>query len=592
MIKLPNDNKKITQTNRSDILGNVWSSFGLDLQSNVGVIQVSPRLKVNTTGVSNQGLAVAFAGFDQRIWALAGTRIFKNSSYDLTTAFTEDASTNAITNYLDYTGDMTLFNSTLVTTSNDKLMSKAANGSGTGAWTNRATLGGSSQLHKMVYFRKFNRLYYLDSNSQIKSLDSGWVEATSGSYFIDLGFNSGLPYTMEADDRFIWIGTAVTSPSSTINTTSGAKILTWDGISGQITNEYILKATGVKALCRDDSGVMHAMDNEGALLKFAGNGFVEIGRLPFKNKLGYKAASNLYDSFIHPNGLKFTRNGTFKVLVNNLNGDNDGTINENLPSGIWEWSADTGFVHCQPLTYNTVGSTSITDYGQNRVSAIGGLWIPEVYTTSSSGRSSLICGATLFTDASSTATSIFCEDPLNTTQKYGYFVTSWVHSQQIQDTWQKLWLKYRRFLASDDKIVAKYRTKEATATEISITWVNTTSFTTSTDLTNYTGYEVEVIQGTGSGKCSHISSVVHNVLSGTWTANLDETYTGVTTGTAKARLQNWTKCGIITGQTDESSQLLIETSSERVQVKVCAQFTGEDQIFQLAITNATKQPIV
>ncbi len=95
------------------------------------------------------------------------------------------------------------------------------------------------------------------------------------------------------------------------------------------------------------------------------------------------------------------------------------------------------------------------------------------------------------------------------------------------------------------------------------------------------GYEVEVIQGTGSGKCAHITGVTG---SGTYTVTLDDDFTGVS-GTAKIRIQNWIKSGVESSQSDEFYKFLIGVTGERVQFKCCMLFTGENEIYELAVTD-------
>lgn len=585
----PRDTKQLRQLNRGKILGELWSSFGLDLFSELGLIKLSPRLRINTSGVSNQGLSVSFKTFDQILFTLAGTRVFKNSAFNLISPFVEDASTGAITTYNSDYSDMEVFNSTLVTTSVDKVMSKIINASGTGAWTQRATLNTVTSLHKLCYGSKFNRIYYIDDFSGIKSMDTSWSEATSGSYFIDIPRPFGFPFTLCDDSSDIWIGTVNAVPSGQVNSTKGASILRWDAISSQVTSRYEIPAQGVLALCKDDRGIIHAIDTNGALLQFNGSGFDEIGRLPLTREVLINGTSLKYNGFIHPNGFSFTRNGTFIVNINNLVGDSGATVKENIASGIWEWSKESGFIHRQSYTYNALGSTSITDYGQNRISQVGALYQPNIYSADATGKPNIICGATYYTNASSTATGIFVDDPLDALQKYGYFVSSWTQSQSLKDTWQKLAVKYRKFLDSADRIWIKYRLTEASPVEFTLTWSalspTTVTFTTSTDLTGKEGYEVEVLQGTGSGKGAHIVSITNNA--GTYTVVLDEPFTGVTTGTAKGRYQAWIKTLVVSDQLTESViKTIANATSERVQLKVCMQFTGEDELHEVALLSA------
>jgi len=595
----PRETKQLVQKNRGKLLGNIWASFCLDLQSELGAIRVSPRLKINTTSTStipstDLGIPTAFMSFDQIIFALCGARVLKNTSFDLISSFVTDVSTGADSSYDASYCDMTLFNQTLVTTTPTKVLSKAVNGSGTGAWTQRATLGTATSLHKLCWMPGTNRVYYFDDFQSIKSLDTTWTEATSGTYFISIPYTSGLLYTMLADKTNIWIGTVNTAPSGVLNLMGGGSILLWDGISSTPTAEYKIKAKGVLALAKDDRGIVFAIDTSGNLLEFNGDGFEEVDRLPVGNSYltnalgGSSSTAGKYDSFIHPNGFVFSKNGSLLVLVNNLVGDNGGTIKENLPSGVWEWKKETGFIHRNAFSLNTVGSTTITDYGQNRISRVGALYEPNIYTTSASGKSTLLCGATYYTDSSTTANGIFVDDPLNTTQKYGYFVTSWVTSTALKDVWQKLALKYKKLLSSTDKIWIKYRLTDVDPTEFTLTWTaatpTTATFTTTTDLTGKEGYEVEVLQGTGSGKCAHITSITNNA--GTYTVVLDEQFTGITTGTAKARYQAWKKHIVVSDQTSESIMRAISrATSERAQFKICMQFTGDDEVYEFIVVN-------
>ncbi len=582
MITIPNRQSKIVkQTNRSKLLSDLYASFNLDLQSNLGVIKVSPRLQLNTGSVSNQGRAVAFKDYFLKIFAICGTRVFKSGSHNLISAFTEDVSTGAITSYDPNTADMETFNNVLCATADTKLMSFDG-----GTWTQRGGNLTTGSLHKLCYFAKFNRLYYFDNTETlIKSISSAWAEATSSTYTYLSDYKNQSFYTMCSDGSQIWVGTMVNGAAFN-NYTDSCFIFSWDGsTANSFSSRYMIKSKGILALCKDDRNIMHAITCEGQLLAFTGSGFEEIGRLPLNRELLLNSNTGLYNSFIHPNGFYFTRNGTFIALINNNIGDNGNTVKDNIASGIWEFHRDTGFVHRQSLSYTPMASSTITDFGQNRLSSVGALAEVNIYSSSSTGKPTLICGATYFTNASSTTDGIFIDEPLDTVQKYGYFITSWFMSGNLKDAWQKLALKYRQLLSETDKIVTKYRTRELASTEISITWVDTLTFTTTTDISTKTGYEVEVLQGTGSGKCAHIVSVTNNA--GTYTVVVDDTFTGVTTGTAKARVENWKKALVISDQTTEADMRNIDTpASMRIQVKVCMQFTGEDEVYELAIINA------
>lgn len=696
--QLPPNNQGYSylQTNRSDDLGSLWSTFNLDFQSNLGAMRLAQKLVTNTTSSDDAdlGTPVAFEVFDGRWWAICGTRIFKNSSEQLTSSFSEDASkysvgdstsqfdvtnpagttfrytfdgtgtdpnintttfptgasvtisgtnlaagnrgTFAVTgsgaNYFEVTNasgvvesnktintgsisvtggslgtdydpesvsDLAIFDDRLWATTVDSLYSKVDNGSGTGIWTKRDSLG-STDSHKLVYFKKFNRLYFCDTSSKISSIATDNTVANStGDYFIDLDTSIGVITTMTSTSSDIWIGTTRVTNSTSVPGINGS-ILQWDGISGQVTNDYLINAAGVLAMTIIND-VPYALDSEGRILKFTGYSFEEIQRLPINRILLVGASltpSN--NKFAVFNGMVSTKNNTLLILVNNLNDDPTDSITENLPSGIWELDLATfNFTHRYSFTQKARTSSTITDYGQNRIFRAGGLKINTLDSDSSNGRSTLICGSGYYTDATTVKYGIFIDSPVSATtdnegQKRGYFVTTWFNSSEIADKWVRSWLTFRRFLNSNDKIILKYRLNEEEPIEATITWTSTTTFTTTTDVSAYapeaspfngtTGGEVEITQGTGGGSCTHISNISEN--GGTYTVTLDTVVTGVT-GTAKARFQKWVKMfPEVTGQVNSYAQIPIGSLTNiRCQIKGVPEWTGDGEFYKMVVVS-------
>ena len=577
----PKESRILKQNNRSNLFGSLWASFGLDLQSNLGRIRVSPRMKIAESSATeaNMGLPVAFRYFDDRVFTIAGSRVFHTSADFLpNTTYTEDAGASGKTSYDARWSDMEVFNNKLYATTNDELMGKVSAGSGTGAWNEvDAAFANETTPHMLCYFKKYDRLYYNDLDF-IASIDT--AEAiSSGSYEIDLtnSWREAIK-VMRATSDSIFIGTL--APGNNKGDFRGS-VYEWDGISSVITRQYKLETPGVMAMCVKDN-IPYIIDAEGALLRYTGTSFEEVDRLPRTNVLPYNLNTDDNDQWIHPNGMTVTPEGTIMVLINNVRGDNGATILENMPSGVWEWSEATGFVHKMALTYTS--DTTITDYGQNRVSAVGALQYMNNYTTSASRNGKYLAGATIYTNSSSTVHAVFYDDSNNTLIKSGYLVSSWIQADAIQDTWQKVVAFYKKLLASTSRVYLKYRTTEVTPTEITLTWTTTTTFTTTTDVSTLVGYEVEVIQGTGSGRCAHITTVTG---SGTYTVTIDEAIEGVSS-TAKARIQNWTK--YMTVVADQTSEYKIFGASQsftapRVQFKCVMLFTGDDELFELAIVN-------
>jgi hypothetical protein len=573
------------QTNRSDTIGSLWSTWNIDLQSNLGKVRVTPRFKVNTTSLNN--CPVAIVRYGTRVYTLAGTTIYRNTNDSglPTDPFVADDSTSFSTDYSSDYSDLKVWENVLWATTPSKLR-RLSNPNG-GTWSADQINLSSNHPHIMCVFPKVNKLYILDA-TLIRSANSLTSYNTFGDSFI-LQRQTGHDFTdIKATSNFLWV--AQGAPLSADGPITG-RILQWDGIKAQPTRIFDIPGTrSIVALVTDEErDSVFAFGDNGVLYSFNGSGFSEVGRLPYTNHIPLSPIL-VNNKFVHPNGVKFTKEGTVLALVNNINSDNAGTIEENLPSGVWEWSRQNGFVHRQPLTYDPI-SSAITDYGQNRVSRVGALENMNIYSTASGRDGEYMAGATLFTNASSTASSIFYDNSIDTVQKYGYFVTTEIFSQNIEDAWKRVYLRHKKLLNSSDKMVVKARTEDAVPTEFTLTWVNTTTFTTtSSALDGRIGDEVEIVQGTGGGKCAHIVSVTNNA--GTRTVVLDETFTGVTTGTAKARVQNWKK---LAEQTKRNTQKLVvssELKSVWVQFKVCMQFTGKNEIYDAIIANSPQEKMI
>lgn len=688
-----NQGYQFLQTNRSDNIGSIWASFNLDFQSNLGKLRLSKKLVTNITSSDDAdlGLPVAFEYWYQEWWAICGTRIFKNSSPDLVTAFAEETTigytiglsdtqfdvtnpsgttfrytydttgTNpAITatsvpigatvvisdtnlaagnrgtftvtgsgsnyfevanaagvvesnktistgyieirggtfgqNYSATQSDICLFNDYLFATTSGNLYYRIADTASV-PWQLLKKLNSSSSIHKLVYFKKNDRLYYVDQSSLIASVDTNLSVSTSGDYTLNPGTSIGYVSTMVASSSFIWIGSFrdVSALSSTTNGLEGS-ISQWDGTSSQAF-EYPIKAGGVLAMCVLDD-IPYALDTEGRVLKFTGSSFQEIARLPIDRTLLVNATTFSSARFVHFNGMVGTKNNTIQILINNLNDDSVADVTENMPSGVWELDLNTNnFTHKYSPTLKARSSSTVTDFGQNRISAPGALKVNYLQSNNSSGRSTLIAGFNYFSDATTVKSGIFIDSPAKATtdnegQKRGYFVTTWFESSEVSDIWNRIWITYKKFLNSADKITLKYRTNDEEPTLATITWVDTTHFTTTTDITAYyptaTGFdgtnggEVEVLQGTGAGACVHITAVSLNA--GTYTVTVDNAVTGVTTGTAKARFQKWLKLlPEITGQVLQYGQTAINVADVRIQIKLVMEFTGDDEFHKMGV---------
>lgn len=580
MIKLPPNNQWSKNPN-GDSLGSIYAEFGLDFTSNLGKIRVSPRTKITTDDITNLGVAIGFVRFNDSsntngYYAVAGDRYFNTASVDPSLAFS--ASSGSPTAHNSDTADIIFFKKANRMISSMQTTFSSNNGSGF------ATVGGTpltgDTVHMMCEFG--NRLYCTDASKTIISADTSMSVTASGNpNTFSLGTlsssNAGLFFTdILSDSNKIWALTA------TAQYGEFAIIYTWDGASqDNPTNKYVLDCGGaIAGVIKDDT--LYIMTVEAELLYFNGGTFVRVpnGKLPVDNtKFLKNSFSTTNNRWIHPNGMIITNEGKINILINNEY--EDGTIEENMPSGVWEFDLQNpslGWYNKLPLS---LYSASVTDYGQNRVSRVGGL----AYVKTPNKNGTLLIGAQLYSDATNTKEVIETNDTADTLQKYGYYVSPKIYSNQLKDSFSKLFIRIKKFLSLDDRIWLKYRTSDPEPTEVTINWITESIFRTTTDVSGMEGYEVEILQGTGGGFCSHITSIED--FGTEYEVTVDESYPNVS-GTAKARIQNWKKAGEpFASQEDKFTKFPMEVADTWFQFKVCALLTGKNEIDDFILVNST-----
>src|SRR3990167_4746508 len=602
-IRLPKQNIW-KQSNITDRFADLWSSFNLDLTSKLGSLRVSPRfvLNMNDTDDADFGIPCSVKGFEtsnspsRLIYLLTGDHLFYSEG-GIEDTWNKYASAPHPGNSLDADySDMEVFNGTLQIFGTGTGIQRVNADGTTTAEAGILTTGAG--LHACVYFRAQNRLYFIDDSSKsVGSMDTSYAVATLGNQYTlnDLvdGVNTYITWIRATSTR-IWIGT--------INFGNGeGYIYAWDGSQASGPNEAYKLDTSGSFACVIKDDVPWVVDAEGRLLAFNGGTFVEKDRFPVDLGQGkymphvYKGTQRL----VHYNGMTLVDN-KINILANTAPYETGWPASvslERMPSGVWEYTEETGLYPKASLGLTKVGGT-ITDYGAAKLKYVGVLSFvkrPTLSVTAGSINGVLVAGAEYFTTATASSKGVFYDDFANTLQKAGYFVTSKIFSENITETWQKFYLRFRKFLNSTYKVVVKARTEEDEPTEATITYVNTTSFTVlaSAFTTNpAVGDEVEVLQGIGAGRTAHITAVTGTT---TLTITVDETITGATTQTAIARFQTWKKLGSYNAQTDDFLKLPIDLSlvgsTPWLQIKCWFLWTGKNEIYDNIIASKVQERI-
>lgn len=587
-MKLP-PNNNWTQKNNTEGFGSLWASKNLDLTSKIGVTRVSPRmiLNVSSSDLSNLGVLSAVEYFRTSsgfVWAAAGSRMFYSTAGPNTT-FIQDATGSTPTNLSSNQTDIKVFNGKLHVTGATTSIYTLSSG---GAWgTSSDSLTDSGGLHQMTYFRAQNKLYIVDDNNKsIGSLNTSDVYPDLGLQYTleDLcDNNANIISCITSNSTRIWIGT--------ISFTGYTYIYSWDGSQTSGPNEaYLIPTKGILSMVILNE-IPHALDVEGRLWAFNGGTFVDIDRLPLDTDTWGSYFGQVVNRPVHYNGMRVV-NGRINVLLNASLWDTSDTIKPNFTSGIWERDPDIGFYHKYSLGLSKSGGT-INDFGAERLGDIGALGyvdVPDNEFTAGSVNGKVICGAEYYSDATNTLKGLFYNDSDDTLQKYGYLITEPIYSPEILDNYVSLYARHKKLLDADDFVALKYITEELNPTEFTIEWVSDTDFITSTDPTSYeVGNEVEIVQGPGAGKSGHITAIQEQATESNWLVSLDETFTGVSGNTAKARFDIWKKAASRSDQTVQFSKFPIGTSSAWIRLKLCMQFKGKDELKDLDLVRAVSK---
>jgi hypothetical protein len=194
---------------------------------------------------------------------------------------------------------------------------------------------------------------------------------------------------------------------------------------------------------------------------------------------------------------------------------------------------------------------------------------------------------------------------VSTTQKNqenrGYYTTPLMESEEIDNGFNPLVIKWKKLQNPEDKIIVKYRTRETslpnyvTNNTVAFTLTSSTTFTTTDDLSLVSvGDEVEIISGAGAGYLAHVVSAVNN--SGTWTVTIDETIkNSVNNDRGYAIFQNWKKLSTITVDSPDNNighrAIRIDDKSKWLQLKI--ELRGQEVVVeQLIINNTTHKPVI
>lgn len=243
---------------------------------------------------------------------------------------------------------------------------------------------------------------------------------------------------------------------------------------------------------------------------------------------------------------------------------------------------DDDFGQVTGITPGAVGLTS--DYDTNE---------SPLYRSMNGSR--VLFGASIANDTLSS--SIYTLQTLTEGENRGNFVTQKIPSSAIKDTWKKIYSKLNNLFEGNDKVIVKYRTEDRYNFPIytspvakAVTWTNTTTFTTPSDLSDVVdGDEVEILSGSGAGYIAHITDIQQGATD--WTVTLDEAVSVSANDKSYVFIQNWKKIGVANSQTQDSIlETLCGEKSKWIQIKVELRGVSQPVVEEMQIINSTYKP--
>lgn len=534
----------------------------------VGTVRASTYTMGDVRYNSPQDLSVAFAKATgsinsvstMRWWTLAGNGIYQTSSENGDFE-TDDAGTLPTITSGKEEGDLKSFNSRLYLAYDTNLYRRTS-----ALWTTVDT--GLSPGYKILE-TYFDRLY-IASEDDIVSINTAEVVATT-SNTLDLrstsGINNNLNITcMRRVSNGLWIGTQ--------NQEGGnARMLFWDGeTQDTVELDVEIDSAMVMAMTVKDD-VPYIVDERGDLRAWNGSFFQKVDEFDFDDIQLYRFdQSSNKDRWIHHNGM-LTVDDEILMAVNTRPNDTNDSIPVRHSSGVYAWSPETGIYMKHAYTAQE-DSATITDYGQCKTPEVGALFrlSGDTDNENRTDQSDFFAGYSYESDNSTTVYAISKSDKrgldMNSASRdeLGMIITGRIRAEDVQDALNSLYLFHKQLANSTDRFIVTYRTAEYTPSETDITWVNTTSFT-STDAswaeikTNFDAdveYEFEGLSGDGAGMFAMITDISES--GGTYTVTLDQTITGATTNTASARIDRWRFAGEFTDS--DGDDLFSEFSPE------------------------------
>lgn len=569
---LPNPNDQIIRGQmKGHFYGDFVQSFNIDLETSPGTFKASPKLSVLNDRTSvDYGLVTQFllsnADGTSKWYAScinegATVRPILATTNSTPAAFAEVTSANApAANTQCY--DMIVHEKAngedrLFVARGDDI--DVLNTAGTpNAWSAswwKTTKSQAALVSTSVRLARLNRLMAILDNNLVHTVDSADT-VTNGMLTFDATL-TGI-HAMTSLDRF-WFGFRNTI------TNSGA-IAEWDGTNLTYNNLYAVSGFPIAGFIIRN--LPYYVLSNGRIAKWNGSGFTEEDSQVFP----IKEDQTFYTTHVL-SGHNAYVDGDMAFI--SLYAPTPSTNIYKMRSGIWCYNPFTDSL------YHRFGFSTATQFGGSYNSGSVGAIVPTYDSAKF-----LVSYTTATTLVGSVDYIISKVHSLTNSggQVCSSFVTPLIMSNEIEDFWQNIWLKYVKLSTASSKIILKYRVSYPGRDKnlATLTWTSATGGTLSAAGTAAVGDEIELLTGPSAGSSYHIATK-----SGT-TITIDETpvFNPANGNTAYVLIDDWIKISDnnpITDQTSNYKKMITSATSlasgTHVQYKI--EFRDLDNLIEI-----------
>ena len=487
--RIPNSQGQTRTIYETDKYGELWDTFGIDLQS-VGKIKSAKKmLKVKDVSDDvNFGDVYGLATYNNHHYVVTGSgtgkEIYRCGVADDVRIENNWDKQNSNGSFGVET-DTTIFGGNLLISQGDDIMSTDGSTYDEDWWSD-VTSGTSlttTRAHTMEVLRGGQETLFVTDGNLVR-----YYNATSGHSTVTLQTDLVASVLDKGRDS-MYVGTYTETNENALV----YEIYVGEVIGSTPVARFAFPVDGRAVLAlRVVDGIPYVITDKGHIQKFNGAGFVTVNSLPFaftdEQLQGVRAGSvsnNSANKPIHHGGTDVHNQSIFFAINTELY-NQDKTPNR-CASGIWEYNTVTN-----QLNHRSAFVETATQNGGHLGEATGPLMVIN------NSESLFLAGFELNGESN----GLFAES----TSRFGYIITREIETASVTESFKSLYLKIKT-IVNDDTVDIKYRTNDRDRQCITGTWISTHTFNTTETLTVEIGDELTLIDGNGAGSISHVTGV-------------------------------------------------------------------------------------